>query len=127
MDSNPNASLPSFNGWVKSGELLTVTIGRNVGDEPMSLAAWRDFQDTLVLHVTNVLKPSLQFGPFFGEGSWQGVTEQSVVFTFVVGYTTSVDDVNSVLTGLAIRFGQDAIAYASGTARLAEVPAQLRN
>lgn len=118
MDSNPNALIPG-RGFVKGGDQLVVTIGRNVGDEPMESGKWDTFVNDTLDQLSALLVPSAVFGPFFGTGEWEGVTEESAMLSLTVGYTSRVEHVESILSTLADRYGQDAIAWQSGPSHLA--------
>lgn len=120
MRANPNDSLRPSRGFVKGGDQIFVTIGRNVGTEPMSDHHWQKFQDLLADRLGALLLPTATFGPFYGRGEWDGVTEESAVFSLTVGYTTQVEHVESVLGQLADLFEQDAIAYSTAPTVLVE-------
>lgn len=120
MLANPNALLPRVDAsHIPPGSLLTVTIGRNVGNRPLWSHEWREFQSAVSDAVTDLLHPSASFGPFHGTGEWEGVSEDSAVFTFLTAYPAGVKAVDERLAQLADMYGQDAIAWSFGTARLA--------
>lgn len=116
--------------------LVTVTIGRNVpadhspfealgnAPRPMSEDRWNRFH-TDIAGVLHLIPSEAVFGPFTGVGEWEGVSEESITYTALVPLPagTDVEDWSSVLGdilgGYAKRYGQDAIAYAVGPARLA--------
>lgn len=120
MRSNPNDSIaPSLTGFVRSGSSITVTIGRNVGTEPMSDERWIRFRADVVDHLSSLVKPSFTF-IYDGVGEWEGVSEDSsAILLGETGYTASVADVGSVLSALARDYGQDAIGWSAGPAKLA--------
>ncbi len=127
MRGNPNDSLTPVGPWVRAeSDILHVTIGRNVGTNTRhDDGSWSDFQLAVVGNLSALLKPVSVFGPFLGSGSWTDaetgelVTEESAHFSIIPGYTAKVSDVESILSDLAARFGQDAIAFSFGPARLA--------
>ena len=119
MRANPNETLGPVGPWVRSGDVLTVSIGRNVGVLPMSDVDWQELRTTVRDHLSALLKPSDVFGWFDGHGVWDGVPEESAVLTMIVGYTTRHAHVDSTLVALAERFGQDAIAFSYGPGNLA--------
>lgn len=110
------ASLPDF---IRKGDNVTVTIGRNVGTIPMGDAAWLQFVVDVTNDVSAILHPEVTFN-YRGQGEWQGVTEDSCSFSFVdVQRTTLASDVDKVLSVLAVRYHQDAIGWSFGAGRLA--------
>ena len=120
MRANPNESLPQHRPtFVKPGSLLVVTIGRNVGIEPMSDARWSEFQDRVIATVRRHFAHSQSFGPFYGVGEWDGVTEESAVLTFLTSYPGSTDRFAVDLAELSSEYDQDAIAWSFGPANLA--------
>lgn len=88
-----------------------VSIGRNIGDEPMSADAWRDFRAATVDAVETFAGPVVSETEGTGRGPWG--TEQCAI---IVGASapsipTGVEfGLYSTLARLARRFGQDAIA-----------------
>lgn len=121
MHKDPNALLPkpASRGHVPPGSQVTVTIGRNIGDTPMHRLYWEGFQDTVASAVRDLLRPTLTFGPFTGDGEWDGVTETSSVLIAVTSYPASVDAVEARLAGIAADYDQDAIAWSFGPNLLA--------
>lgn len=89
---------------------VTVSIGRNVGDEPMSQDRFDSFRDATwttleghgaVIHFVGT-----------GTGYWDGGTEQSITF---VASIENVAGLYRALELLAFNFDQDAIALTTGT------------
>jgi len=120
MRANPNETLPRrVDTFVPPGSQVTVTIGRNLGSEPMSPHDWADFQSLTTQAARDLLAPTLTFGPFTGSGEWDDVVEESAVFIFVSHYPASVRAVESKLVAVASEFGQDAIAWSFGPNLLA--------
>lgn len=115
LDQHPTAT----RSFVRHGENVTVTIGRNVGSEPMTPQAWSLFQTMVTDHLSALLRPEQAF-TYYGTGEWEGVTEESAAIVLVgVRYTSRVDDVDRVLSGIAGTFEQDAIGWSHGPGRLA--------
>jgi hypothetical protein len=106
----------------------TVTIGRNIGNEPMSQTEWNNFID----QTTNALKAfeTQVYGLgdtwtelHLGQGSWNGITEDSAKITlfyqepkssFTNDEQEAEDDLRKTLGDLAYRFEQDAVALNFG-------------
>jgi hypothetical protein len=105
--------------FVKAGSTITVTIGRNIGDSPMSEEEWQDFQASVTSYLSNLVRPERVF-TYLGEGEWQGVVEESACILFIGNaYTTAVENVDRVLSVLAKSFNQDAIGWSAGQSHLA--------
>lgn len=100
----------------------TISIGRNVGDGPMIEEAWVDFVEALRHHV-DVYAAEVYFAGF-GAGEWTDETGRTILeesFTIVWAGELSTDDAAELelaLAGLADEFGQEAIAWTSGTTNL---------
>lgn len=113
--------------WIKSGEQVVVTLGRNVGTEPVSDSCWNARQEVVWANILELLKPPADrvFGPFIGEGSWTDETtgeffvEESAVFIVIAGYTEREDVVVDRFAKLAELYEQDAIAVSHGPNLLA--------
>jgi hypothetical protein len=90
---------------------VVVSVGRNIGTEPMPLAEWQSFQDA----VTNTLGSPVYFRGT-GVGTYEGVTEES--FTVITASpawpTWRMRDLKEDLSDLAARYGQKAIAVTVG-------------
>lgn len=130
---NVNRILPSVQDThVPVGSLLTVTIGRNVragyselaalgqlsGEQvPMRRKTWNEFQNQVRLEFIG--RASDVFGPFHGTGEWDGVTEESAVFTAIVSTPFPPAEFDAAMARLASLYDQDAIAWSYGEARLA--------
>jgi hypothetical protein len=96
---------------------VTVTIGRNIGNEPMGERTWRAFQDTVqtaLQHADAGKRPTF-LASYTGQGEWQGVSEQSVIFSASYdGATIDRDALSSLLGRIAKVFKQDAVALSIG-------------
>lgn len=100
-----------------------VTIGRNVGDTPMSDARWSDF----ILSVKEDMIVALDTDKFSaievseGVGEWGGVTEPNATIT-VRQHTQARDEqierLRRYLSEDARHFDQDAIALTIGISEL---------
>ena len=108
----------SADSHVPVGSLVTVTIGRNVGDRPMTNLAWSTFRANVRANLDRELGGTT-FGPFDGLGQWDGLEEESTAFTHLSALPVSVKRLDNVLASLARLFEQDAIAWSYGQARLA--------
>lgn len=104
--------------FVNAGSNVTVTIGRNIGDEPMSRDSWAQFRADVIDHLGALLKPAESF-VYHGQGEWEGVTEDSTAILLVAtGYTARDTDVERILSVLADTYSQDAIAWSYGPGAL---------
>jgi hypothetical protein len=102
------------------GRTVTVTIGRNVGDVPMSEPAWLRFRDYVRLWLQSALLPDF-LATYDGTGEWQGVPEDSTTIV-LSGVSTCVQraDLQVWLAATAAIHGQDAIALTIGDTELVE-------
>lgn len=101
---------------------IIISIGRNVGSEPMSDEAWEAFKAEVLNRATHPLlwesKGPDYTGCTYGVGIWEGVEEQTMVCN-VVG-TSWFDTLNATgalsrtLGKLATKYNQDAIALTVG-------------
>lgn len=91
--------------------LLVVSIGRNVGGEPMADEAWNDFRsDTAEAVREHVAGPVVFAGSGYGE--WEETREES--FTILVAEASAryarYFELRAALGRLAREYGQDAVA-----------------
>lgn len=98
---------------------VSVTLGRNVGTEPMPREEWRAFRLAARNNVQRNVTGWEWCEEHKGTGQWEGVPEQSAKIT-VFGGTPNLAEIQSAMIELCERYGQDAIAIASGTSFLAE-------
>lgn len=120
MRANLNAALPtSADTHVPVGSLVTVSIGRNVGDTPMAEGAWAEFISEVSLYVGGITRATARYGPFLGTGEWNGVAEDTATLTFITGRPVAPSDLGDILSALSRLFNQDAIAWSYGPAFLA--------
>ena len=80
---------------------ISVTIGRNIGDRPMSSARWANFQWAVIDNMWHNPYPVTTAN----DGEWEGVPEESVTIT---GETRCFNPVR--WAAIARAFSQDAIA-----------------
>jgi hypothetical protein len=102
--------------------IVTVTIGRNVGLEPMVSPKWDAFCREVgeALRVT-VGRPDFTVrGP---GGAWQGDPEDSCVFTVIDPDVSAVINLRRRLRFLALDYGQECIALTVGHSELVDAAA----
>lgn len=94
---------------------LTVTIGRNVGDQPMPHDQWESFRRS----VRRTLETA--GGEVWADaryrGQWEGIHEDAAIVHALVD-DEAVDPVRITLAELAALYGQEAIGLAVGTGEL---------
>jgi hypothetical protein len=116
VDSDPNRTIRQP---VDAGSTVVVTIGRNIGSEPLADPIWDEFTNQIHTLARTLLDPKLLF-VYEGTGEWEGVTEQSRAFHFVqTSRATDRATLRSALVTIAENFGQDAIAFTTGPSLLA--------
>lgn len=100
---------------IESMTTATISIGRNVGDKPLSADRWLAFRyavknelgEGATVHVDGALSV----------GEWQGVSEEAA--TWVADITPERASVlGRHLAKVALEYGQDAIALTLGETRL---------
>lgn len=103
----------------------SVTIGRNVGDEPMSTHDWRLFRESVNMHLTIIATiDDVQIDAIEttrGTGEWNGVREDNarvVMRTLSPLSETALGKLRVRLGNLATANMQDAIAFTIGTSEL---------
>lgn len=103
----------------------SVTIGRNIGNDPMSTHDWRVFRETVTLHLTVVASlDDVQIDAIEttrGTGEWNGVREDNarvVMRTLSPLSETALGNLRVRLGNLATANMQDAIAFTIGTSEL---------
>jgi hypothetical protein len=111
---------------VPIGSQVTVTIGRNVGTEPMDDADWETFAIATQYAVSEEVEPTATYGAFVGNGGWEDTPEESAVLIFIAGRHASIATLDRALAQVADAFDQDAIAWSFGPNHLAR-PACLRS
>lgn len=105
-----------------------VSIGRNVGDQPLSTAEWTRFKSQALEEVR--FAAALKGGQvvFHGEGQGQWAGEDGVTvfegsFTVVAAGPVDTDLLAETLAVLAWEFGQEAIAVTTGETALVSAAA----
>lgn len=103
----------------------SVTIGRNVGNEPMSELEWQAYQDDIRVLFRQTVWMAVchceSEESFTGRGQWDGIWEDNA--RIVVRTTAPIDSgalsyLRTSLADTASYYGQDAIALAIGTSEL---------
>lgn len=100
----------------------TISIGRNVADEPLPEGDWARFVEALRAEVDRHAEDVHFAG--FGAGEWTDETGRTIAeesFTIVwAGELSAADtaELELALAGLAAEYEQDAIAWTSGTTAL---------
>jgi len=97
---------------------ITISIGRNIGAEPMTLTNWRDFISA-VTRIIGYADPNAVLYVTAAEsiGEWDGVSEQSRTWVGSIA-DESVDSLRAMLRALASVYEQDAIALSVGHTEL---------
>jgi len=97
--------------------IVYVVIGRNVGDQPMSDWAWETFRANVrgTLSATVGVPDFEVTGP---GGSWDGVAEDSAVFTVLDPKPGDEGRLRSMLARLARFYRQESIALTFGYGEL---------
>ena len=94
---------------------VSVTIGRNMGDRPMSEKRWDQFRFEAARIVSQSGKLQGQIFSGDGAGLWEDQPEQSYSYAAIVSFDPEnvqgdIDTLNARLAYLATLFNQDAIA-----------------
>lgn len=107
---------------------VTVTVGRNVGSEPMAAESWDSFRERVADCLAMWCRIDVQGGFFMlshshGVGEWDGVPEDNYTVTAYgierMGDAASVfESVQSSMAGYARVWEQDAIAVTFGAVAL---------
>jgi hypothetical protein len=90
----------------------TISVGRNIGIEPMDDSRWEQFVDDVLSLIHKHGGEVYTIAD--GGGAWDGVAEQSAVIVF--GGTSH--DFADELSALASAYGQEAIGLLSGESSL---------
>ena len=90
----------------------TITIGRNIGADPMPNHKWQGFKSAIESFIDS--HESEIFVKSEGYGIWDGIKESNFTFVFTTKKHLDIDH----LKRLSKLFKQDAIALTSGTTRL---------
>lgn len=95
---------------------VTISIGRNVGEAPMSAREWRKFRGRIGRLVEDVAE-EVYVTDAKCVGSWEGIPEESRTWVALIGKHSEVY-VLDIVTILAGMFGQDVIAVTFGETHL---------
>ncbi len=100
---------------------MTVTIGRNVGSEPMSDLKWSNFIED-VLKINDLLTEAPLFSDDFDATSkWQDEPEESVIFVWILPRALDQETLKNVqkhIRKLVRDYSQDAISFGYGVSEL---------
>lgn len=103
--------------------MVSVTIGRNVKNEPMSSVQWLVFIEHVedALSVATAQNKTLHRATYTGAGEWDGSTEESANIVLILeSARINTGWLTDRLAVLSARYGQDAIALAVGESTLIE-------
>ncbi len=97
------------------GMTVHISIGFNIGGQPMSPAMRKAFADLVTDDVNDVLNinpfmSDASWSKHYGIGFWENEREDSFIYTVIAHRGGSVKALTERMTNLAHRFGQDAIA-----------------
>jgi len=96
---------------------VTVAIGRNVGDEPMTSRLWRAFQGDVQDALQACGHEPVFMAKYQGTGRWQGRTEHSVMLSASFDASVDSEALAEALGVIARRYRQDAVALTVGELR----------
>lgn len=97
---------------------ITISIGRAVGDTPMSTKNWRNFIRLVNTLVTDTATADCQWVTNAkSHNAYNGIPEESRTWVFDTD-TSKIEQLDTALNVLRIDFGQECIARTSGTTRL---------
>jgi len=110
---------------------LVVTVGRNVGNEPLGFDRWHDYQQAIRLALAEIPDSFFTVDGNTGVGFWNDVVEDNCVFVVLVPAPTTAEEAQAssntgrllscALAHAAFDFGQEAVAVTGGLSYL--VPA----
>lgn len=97
---------------------ITISIGRAIGDVPMSTKQWRNFIRLVNTLVSDTVTPKcLWVHNAKSNNDWQGNPEESRTWVFDTD-PSNIERIDNALKILTIDFSQDAIARTAGKTRL---------
>lgn len=109
---------------MSTSHAYTVTIGRNVGTQEMSLDLWEAFELRIKRLLTHVAEQQLPAAYFIekhtGVGLWDDVWEDSLKIALIIETEVNVTYLSELLSEVARDFSQEAIALNVGTVTLIE-------
>lgn len=97
---------------------MTVTIGRNVGNVPMSDAHWQSFTADVLRNIRANTRAIYFVG--FGTGVWEGTEEESFTVISETPTTSAACAISVSLSFFAEAYGQEAIAVTIGETELVQ-------
>lgn len=103
----------------------TITIGRNVGDEPMSDDDWTIYRQEMRYLVVDAFGYKIAAEWHDGVGEWYGIQEDSYKVTALTEQAPTAEQLNYLrgrLSRYAGQFHQDAIALTLGHSELISAP-----
>jgi hypothetical protein len=106
-----------------STNVVTITIGRNIGHEPASDEEWQRFRSAIEWELEVIYKGTIYVRGNEGSGEWEEedgtkVTETNAVFVAEVRAEVTWGIEHVALPQIAYEFKQDAIGYAVGRGTL---------
>ena len=100
-------------------ETVTVTIGRNVGDDPLPADQWNAFTSDTRAAVEAATLDLWAIAPY--KGVWKGTTEDAAIFYGpLVDVGEVLEALRQRLAVLATYYGQEAVGLSVGTGELVE-------
>lgn len=99
-----------------SAYLVVITIGRNVGNLPMSEADWFGFRKQVANDLADVQavvlqRPKLVMGNVSQVGVWQDTEEEACTFVATVSSLGRVSRLSAALANTKAVYKQDAIGF----------------
>lgn len=98
-------------------QTVTITVGRNIGTEPMPSDAWRQYRDDVRRAL--VTADATVYAAATYRGMWEGTYEDAAIWHAAID-DAAVDPLRDALSGLVAVYGQDAAGYAVGTSELVQ-------
>ena len=98
----------------------TITIGRNVGTDPMNDVAWSTFQADMQDILAGAAPHWEILNTFNGESEWDGVPEDSAIITMVHSKPLGLQQMMDIRGKLAYKcreYKQEAIAFSANAVR----------
>jgi hypothetical protein len=95
---------------------VTVSIGRNVGDQPMPENRWQDFRDGISGYLAR-FADVVYVDAAHSVGEWDGILEDSATYVAAVP-AANVNGLRACLVLDCWQYGQDAIALTIGETEL---------
>lgn len=99
---------------------ISITIGRNVGDQPMNEKRWSMFKNEITSQITGLNMEITVSNT--GIGEWDGIKEENFIAKGIREKPFADDETDRLAKNLSVlsaKYGQDAIAYSVGSSMLA--------